>query len=71
MDVSYLFHKRVCLMGQCQDYGVEKLKLCPTKNSTKNLIQWRCIGYVVVGKNNNGLDKKTSQVQYKDTTLLS
>ncbi len=26
-------------MGQCQDYGVEKLKLCPTEKEFKNYLQ--------------------------------
>jgi hypothetical protein len=30
-----MFHKRVCLMGECLDCGVEKLKLCPSENTTE------------------------------------
>jgi hypothetical protein len=30
--------RQMCLVGQCQNYGVEILMLCPTETSTEKLI---------------------------------
>jgi hypothetical protein len=64
-----IFHRKVCLMGQCPDCGVENLQLCPNEIETERYVQLWCIRYVVVGKNNNGQDKRVSRVEYKDTSF--
>jgi len=60
-----IFPRRVCLMGQCPDCGVEKLQLCPNEIATERYVQLWCIGYVAVGKNSNGQNKKVLRVEYK------
>jgi hypothetical protein len=54
-------------MGQCPNCGVENFVFCPIETSTKRLLQWCCIRYVVIGKNNVGQEKKMFRVEYKDT----
>ncbi len=62
-----LFHKRIYLMGQCLDCGVDKFLFCPIETSIERLVQWCYIGYAVIGKNNVGQKKKVSKVEYKYT----
>lgn len=59
--------KRDCLMGQCDQCGVKNLKLCPVELQSDQTISWRCIQYIVVGKNDEGQDKKSPSVQYMET----
>jgi len=61
------FHQRACLLGQCKNCGVETLKICPVELDLKKPMTWRKISYVIVGKNNDGCDKKVSRVEYCET----
>ncbi len=45
-----LFHKRICLMGPCQDCGVDKFVFCPIEISIERLVQRCCIRYVDIIK---------------------
>jgi hypothetical protein len=49
-----VFHKKICLMGQCPNCGVDKFLFCPIETSIERLVQWHCIGYVAISKNNVG-----------------
>ncbi len=53
-------------MGQCKNYGVENLKICPVEPDSEKPLTWHKICYVV-GKSNDGCDKKVSKVEYRET----
>ncbi len=35
-----IFHKMVCLMGQCPNCDVEKLQLCSNEIANERYVQW-------------------------------
>lgn len=43
------WHSRLCLMGDCRNYGVHTLKLCPFELKITTIIHWQIIRYEVVG----------------------
>ncbi len=52
-----LWHAKSCLEGLCSNYGVDSLKICPKELISNQLVQWKSIGYEVVGKTGDGRDK--------------
>jgi hypothetical protein len=58
--------KKLCLMGKYNLCGVRKLQLCPMEMDSDDTILWRCISYIVVGKNDEGQDKKAPSVEYNE-----
>jgi hypothetical protein len=46
---------------------VNFLKLCPVELESDHVISWKCISYVLVGKNEDGQDKKAPSVDFKET----
>jgi hypothetical protein len=62
-----LWFKKPCLLGRCSLYGVNFLKLCPVELESDHVISWKCISYVLVGKNEDGQDKKAPSVDFKET----
>jgi hypothetical protein len=59
--------KKMCLMGKYDLCGVEKLKLSSMEIDSNETILWKCISHIVVGKNDEGQDKKAPLVEYNET----
>jgi hypothetical protein len=47
--------------------GIQTFHNCPSELTSKTLATWCKINYVVVGKTNEGHDKKVSRVKYCET----
>ncbi len=54
-------------MGECDECGVGILPLCLEKYEPTMTISYKCIGYEVVGRTNEGKEKKIPKVDWKKT----
>ncbi len=61
------FHARECMLGECKNCGIQTFQNYPFELTLEKLVIWRKIRYVVVGKTNDGCDKKVSRVEYCET----
>jgi hypothetical protein len=61
------FHGRECLLEACKNCGIQTFQNYPFELTLERLVIWRKIRYVVVGKTNDGCDKKASRVEYCET----
>lgn len=52
-----LWHAKNCLEGQCLECGINTFKVVQ-ESSNLILIEWKSVGYEVVGKTNEGRNKK-------------
>ena len=45
------WHKLSCLMGECEDCGVDRLSLCPQElsSSEEPKLRWKHFSYVTIG----------------------
>ena len=66
-DDFQMWHKRECLLGECQSCGIKLLKICPWELNSDVLVKWKSIGSEIVGYNEDGLPKKAPSVQYRET----
>jgi hypothetical protein len=62
-----LWHAKSCLEGLCSNYGVDNLKVCLKELNPSQLVQWKNIKYEVVGKTNDGRDKKARKLEYHES----
>jgi hypothetical protein len=68
-----LWHARPCLLGKCQNCGIDTLRIYLEKVQFQNSISWRSIGYEVmghtedVGHMKDGKEKKASKLEYYET----
>jgi hypothetical protein len=64
------WHKLACLMGDCVDYGVAKLPICPNKCSTNVYwaMAWRCFEQDIIGVINERRPKKRIKEAFKETS---
>jgi hypothetical protein len=53
-----LWHEKSCLEGLCSNYGVDNLHICPKELISSQSVQWKNIGYEVVGNTDDGRDNK-------------
>ncbi len=61
------WHKRDCLMGECNLCGIKTLKIRPIKQVQSTwTMQWQIYVKVVVGQKDNGDARKVIQFQYMD-----
>jgi hypothetical protein len=65
-DVTW--HQQLCLKGDCEDYGVDMLFICPLKEDANltSLMQWNCYQKVLHGKTHVGKDNFVLHLQYKE-----
>ncbi len=61
------WHVKSCLQGNYLKCGVKNLKICPRELQCDKLINWKSIGYEMVGKIDDGKDKKAQKVEYHET----
>ncbi len=54
----FIFHAEVCLEGDCLDCEINNFKICLEELQSPKLIQWKSIGYKVVGHIDDGREKK-------------
>ena len=66
-DEYQMWHKRECLLGECQSCGIKLLKICPLELNSEVLVKWKSIGSEIVGYTEDGLPKKAPSVQYRET----
>jgi len=61
-----LWHARPCLLGECQNYGINTLRICLEEVRSQSLISWKSIGYEVVGHTKDGKEKAL-KLKYHET----
>jgi hypothetical protein len=54
-------------MSTCNNCGIDTLKICLNEMNMIELVKWRRITQVVVGKSKDGSDKKSPKVEYMET----
>jgi hypothetical protein len=54
----FIFHAEACLEGDCLDCEINNFKICLKQLQSPKLIQWKNVGYKVVGHTNDGREKK-------------
>jgi predicted NACHT family NTPase len=62
-----LWHAKSCLESLCSNYQVDNLKICLKELISNQLVQWKSIGYEVVGKTSDGKDKKAQKLKYHES----
>jgi hypothetical protein len=62
-------HARCCLLGECQNCGIDILRIFLEEVQTQNLLSWRSIGYEVISHTKDGKEKKASKLKYHETPL--
>jgi hypothetical protein len=52
------YHKLLCIRGDCNNYGISKLQLCPSEVDPSNeiLIPWKRFENAFVGHSDDGGD---------------
>lgn len=65
--VLSLWHAKNCLQGDYLECGINFLKICPKELQFDRLINWKNIGFKMVGKIYDGKDKKAQKVEYHET----
>jgi hypothetical protein len=60
------WHAKSCLQGNYLECGVKNLKICLRELQCDKSINWKSIGYEVVGMINDGKDKKAQKVEYHE-----
>ncbi len=56
------WHAKRCLEGECLECGIITFKVYPWGLQYDKLIEWKSIGYEVVGKIDKGRDKKVKKL---------
>jgi hypothetical protein len=56
-----------CLEGLCSNCGVDSLKICLEELISNQLVQWKSIGYEVLGKTSDERDKKAQKLEYHES----
>ncbi len=71
MDVNFLletplflWHAKRCLEGECLECRVTTFKVCPGEFQYDKLIEWKNIRYEVIGKIDEGRNKKDQKLEY-------
>lgn len=62
-----LWHAESCLEGLCSNCGIDNLKICLEELISNQLVQWKSIGYEVLGKTNDKRDKKAQKLEYHES----
>lgn len=64
------WHKLECVMGTCNECGIEKLPLCPAEVSASGgyLLRWKCFRYEEVGKTMDGKPRKRIKETFMETS---
>lgn len=60
IEIASLWFKKNCLLEKCNLCGVIFLKLCFVELESDAIISQRCISYMIVGKNEDEQDKKST-----------
>ena len=67
------WHKLSCLMGECEDCGVDRLYFCPQElsSSEEPKLRWKHFSYVTIGTDREtGKPKKRLQEVFQETDPL-
>lgn len=65
-DVEW--HQRACFTCECICCGAKTLLVCPVELHTNESISWRNIDYEVVGHTEEGKEKKSTNIEFHETT---
>ncbi len=64
------WHEQECLLGECQECGVNILPLCPSEmaNNVRYKLLWRCFETRIVGQTYDGQPRKWIKEVFKETS---